>query len=102
MKGNASSALGLGSAPPLGPGRSKVSPAESSHLQERDGIASKSQGNRQSISKPSYEMKHVFQEYQEQYHSSGHKIRYHTDAAPSVRNPWTRRQVRCYPRIEET
>lgn len=99
VKGNTSSALGLGSAPALGPGRSKMSALESFKLHERDVGVSKSLGNKQSRSKPLSEMKHVFREYQEHYYSSGNQVRYQTDAAlSSVRNPRTRRQGQTLPK----
>ncbi|KAL5726384.1 hypothetical protein ACHQM5_009430 [Ranunculus cassubicifolius] len=97
--GNTFSGLGLGSTTPLGPGRNKFKPPESFPLQGRDDVAFQYQGNRRSRNNPSSEMKHVFQEYQEQYHTSSHRVRYQANAAPSTaRNLRSKRQNQMLPK----
>ncbi|KAF9593215.1 hypothetical protein IFM89_020710 [Coptis chinensis] len=108
VAGVTSSGLGLGSAPPLRPGRSKVKPSESSLSPERDEVASKYQeqpslvteakGNRHSRSVTSNEAKLVFREQQDQCHPSSYRIRYEKEAAPATaRSARSKRQSQALP-----
>ncbi|PIA33334.1 hypothetical protein AQUCO_04100034v1 [Aquilegia coerulea] len=103
LMGIPSSALGLGNAPPLGPGRSRVKLPESSHFQERDegcfkyqeqpspGVEAKD--NRQSRIKMSTLNNNAFREYQEHYRSSTRRIRYSNDVSQvTARNSRIKRQ----------
>ncbi|KAF5203595.1 Dnaa initiator-associating protein [Thalictrum thalictroides] len=104
LMGIPSSGLGLGNAPPLGPGRSRVKLPESSLLQERDEVGFQYRqeqpspgvevkGNRHSRIKTSTLNNNTFREYQEHYRSSTRRIRYLDDVAPATaRNNRTKRQ----------